>query len=70
MLFIVWTTKLAHWFIAAAPGASYASVGFAVPDPCSCGLSFHGRRIEAAEEHLMMLIPVPILSVIVAPTRV
>src|SRR5277367_2564963 len=36
-------------------------------DPCQRGLSFHGRRIASAEEHLKMPTCVPILPVIVAP---
>ena len=35
-----------------------------------CGLSFHSRPIEFAEEHPMILISLPTLSVIVAPTRI
>jgi hypothetical protein len=55
--------------------ADYASVWSAVPGPCQRGLSFHGRRIASAEEHLneehlKMPISIPTLPVIAAWARV
>ena len=56
--------------IATAPEAGYTSVGSQDVGVVQCGLFFHRRRIEAAEEHPMILISIPTMSVIVAPTRI